>query len=504
MTKSEKRYFKLVSSRHTIGDENNYVRIFDYLDKLDSYDEDKLFDHFKGESFLNRFSITKKRLYDHILNALDSFHSANSVDAQLHTMLHSAHILFEKSLYDQSRRILNSAEKLAKKHEKSHILLQILGQRKKLIETHGYLDADQEVLEELFKEESSITRGVDNYNRLWAVKSRLFSRLSKKGVARCQDEVESYKQVCNGTLELEVEELSTSEAKYLFHHIHSAYCYATGDLECSLVHLKHNLELFEEIKTFKIEPNKQFSVLTNAIYIADKLGDHRSSISLLNQLKEFARSIKASEDLEIKIFSSISSIELSMNLRKGDFESAQRNAIAIEEKLTSYGAKIAPVRRAFLEFKLAVVYIGCGEFNTALKWTNKILNDSDLDKTEDLIGFTQLLDLLLHIELNHSKLLPYTLKSVQRFFKTRNRLYSFEQVFLRFISKMIKCEDKFEMEDLWEDLYNDLATMTNDDRFESVALDYFDFKSWAESKLKQKSFDLIVKEKYNRNLKAAS
>ena len=68
MTKSEKRYFKLVSSRHTIGDENNYVRIFDYLDKLDGYDEDKLFDHFKGESFLNRFSITKKRLYDHILN----------------------------------------------------------------------------------------------------------------------------------------------------------------------------------------------------------------------------------------------------------------------------------------------------------------------------------------------------------------------------------------------------------------------------------------------------
>ena len=34
MSKSEKRYFKLMSSRHTIGKENNYVRLFDFLDKL--------------------------------------------------------------------------------------------------------------------------------------------------------------------------------------------------------------------------------------------------------------------------------------------------------------------------------------------------------------------------------------------------------------------------------------------------------------------------------------
>ena len=63
MTKSEKRYFKLISTRHTIGEENNYIRIFDYLDKSSAYNEDDLFKYFKNESFLNRFSITKKRLY---------------------------------------------------------------------------------------------------------------------------------------------------------------------------------------------------------------------------------------------------------------------------------------------------------------------------------------------------------------------------------------------------------------------------------------------------------
>ena len=40
LSKSEKRYFKLISSRHTIGDENNYVRLFDYIAKQDEYNEE--------------------------------------------------------------------------------------------------------------------------------------------------------------------------------------------------------------------------------------------------------------------------------------------------------------------------------------------------------------------------------------------------------------------------------------------------------------------------------
>lgn len=505
MTKSEKRYFKLLSSRHTIGEENNYVRIFDYLDKQPVYDECKLFSDFEGEPFLNRFSITKKRLYDHVLSALDSFHSSHSVDAQLHKMLHSANILFEKSLYDQSRRILNSAEKLACKHERSHITLQVLAQRKKLIETHGYLTTDETELSTLCNHEGDLIQEITTNNTLWAIKSELFQNLSKKGVARSEEDVKVYKNICAQVIEqFETKSLST-ESKYLYNHIMSAYYYAIRELESSLKHLQMNLNLFNKAgKKFQLEANKQFSVLSNAIYIADKLGDHKTSVMLLNQFKAFAQTIDSNEDLEIKLFSSISSIDLSMNLRMGNFNQALKCVEEIEEKLDLYGSKISPIRRAFLEFKIAVAYIGNNDFNTALKWINQILNDSKLDKTEDIIGFTQLLDLLVHIELNHSKLLPYSLKSTQRFFKTRNRLHDFEKIFLQFIGKLIKCEDQFEVEDQWEDLNQELAALTDNDSFESIALDYFDFKSWAESKLKRKAFDLIVREKYNQTIKAAS
>jgi hypothetical protein len=505
LTKSEKRYFKLMSSRHAIGGENNYIVLFDAIDKQTVYDEDKIFKTFKGEAFLNRFSITKKRLYDHILSSLDAFHSINSTEAQLHKMLHSFEILFEKSLYDQSRRILRSAEKLAAKNEMHEILLLIAKKERKLIETEGNELISNERIEQLSVKLSKSIVDVSLLDTVWCVKSQLFVLLSKKGIARNNEEIQAYKAICIPILdEIKIDAESSIEIQYLLFHTLSAYYYAIGDMEKSLEQLELNLLLFEREKgILNIEANKQVSVFTNAIYVADRLGFHKESMKYLVQLKKFANLIEPNEDLTIKLFSSISSIEFSLFIRKGDFSGAQMIAEKVEFQLGQFGDKVTPLRKAFLEFKLAVTAFGSQEYSKALYWVNQILNNAELDKTEDIVGFTQLLDLLIHIELNHDKLLPYSLKSAMRFFKTRNRLYDFEKMFLQFIGKLIKSEDKFEIESLWEELYKDLATIT-DNTFESIVLEYFDFKSWAESKMTRKSFNTVVQEKYSKSIRSAS
>jgi len=505
LTKSEKRYFKLMSSRHAIGGENNYIVLFDAIDKQTVYDEDKLFKTFEGEAFLNRFSITKKRLYDHILSSLDGFHRVNSTEAQLHKMLHSFDILFEKSLYDQSRRVLRSAEKLANKNEMYEILLLIAKKERKLIETEGNELVSNERIESISDKLNSSINSVLLLEKVWKVKSQLFVLLARKGIARNEEEKRAFSAICEpilGKSKIEINE--GVEIQYLLFHTLSAYYYAIGDMESSFVQLQANLMLFENQKSLiAIEANKQVSVFTNAIYVADRLGFYNESGKYLTQLKKFANSIEPNEDLTIKLFSSISSIEFSLSIRKGDFVEANKIADKVEAQLVQFDSKITPLRKAFLEFKMAVTAFGSQDYSKALFWVNQILNNAELDKTEDIVGFTQLLDLLIHIELNHDKLLPYSLKSTMRFFKTRNRLYNFEKMFLQFISKLIKCEDRFEIENLWEELYNDLATIT-DNTFESIVLEYFDFKSWAESKLTQKSFNSVVQEKYSKSMRSAS
>lgn len=505
LSKSEKRYFKLLSSRHTIGDENNYVRLFDYIDKQDVYDENALFKEFKNEAFISRFSITKKRLYDHILNSLDAFHSSASNDAQLYKLMHSADILYTKSLYDQCARVLRSAEKLAEKHERFNLLSEIRRKQKKLIENNGYSDTKDEFLLDIELKDRAISKQIELYNILWKIKSDLFLVLARKGRSRTSEDAEVYTNIINNLPQnLNAHDLPF-ETAYLYYHIQSAYWFAVGDLEKSYINLKNNIETFENREgAIESNLNNYFSLLTNAIYVSEKLSYHSDSINYLKVLKSLTTRFDVShnEDIQIKLFASSYSIELSLLTSQGEFIQAEKLIPEIEKGLINFEEKISPRRRAFIHFKLATVELGLGKYSNALKRLNLILNNSDLDASEDILSYTQILDLLVHLEMKHDKLLPYALKNTQRFLKSRNRLYTFEKVFLSFVSKRIKCDNAIDAEILWEDLFIELSEI-QEDSFDGLSMEYFDFISWAESKFKRKSFTEILKDKFSKQYKKA-
>ena len=506
LSKSEKRYFKLLSSRHTIGDENNYVKLFDFIDKQTAYDEDAIFIEFKDEAFLHRFSITKKRLYNHVLSALDAFHATNSVDAQLFKMLHSADILFNKSLYDQCARVLRSAEKLAEKNKRYTLLAEISRKNKRLVENNAYSTFTHEDFESIAKNDEFIWQEVNCYNLLWKVKSDLFVHLSRKGKARNQEECAAFDAIIQQIPQNLIVSEEIFDNYYLYHHIYSAYYFSIGNLHSSFSHIKLNLANFE--KTDQAIPqnlNTYFSLLTNGIYVAEKLGLINESKRLLVDLKAIPSKFNSvmNEDMEIKLFASTYSIELSLLTNNGDFKKAEQLFPIIENGLLKFGDKISSVRRAFIVFKMATVQLGSGNFSLALKYVNRILNDSELDVSEDILSFTHLLDLLIHLDMKHEQLLPYALKNTQRFLKSRNRLYSFEKAFLHFVSKRIKCTNELDAEILWEELHTELSSI-KDDTFEGVALEYFDFRTWSESKFKKQAFVELIKRKELNRLKHAN
>src|SRR4029079_9022157 len=152
MSKSEKRHFKLYASRHSV-EENNYLKLFDAIDKQKNYDEGSILEKFRKEPFINRFPITKKRLYETVLRSLDAFHSQSSIDAELKRELHFAEILYKKSLYNQCAKILSSARHTALKHEKYSTLTEILHWQKKLIEKDNYLGQNKEGIEAMLHED---------------------------------------------------------------------------------------------------------------------------------------------------------------------------------------------------------------------------------------------------------------------------------------------------------------------------------------------------------------
>ena len=59
MTMSEKRYFKINSLKHVIGDSNDYIQLFDAIEKQDVYNEKLLLKY----PFVKNLSQEKNYLY---------------------------------------------------------------------------------------------------------------------------------------------------------------------------------------------------------------------------------------------------------------------------------------------------------------------------------------------------------------------------------------------------------------------------------------------------------
>ena len=195
LSKPEKRYFKVFSSRHVIGDENNYQRLFDAIDRQEEYDEEKLLKKFANDAFVNRFSIAKNRLYQSVLKSLDAYHANSSVEAQIKRQIHAAEILYNKSLYDQSLKILRSVKKIAERHEKITSLIEISRWEKRILEKDQYEGLGKKDLKRILDSDLALTARIDTYNELWNIKSRIFRNLYVKGKARSKKEMAKYKKI---------------------------------------------------------------------------------------------------------------------------------------------------------------------------------------------------------------------------------------------------------------------------------------------------------------------
>lgn len=486
LNKSEKRYFKVFSSRHTIGEENGYIKLFDYIDKMDDYDEEKLCKHFKGQAFLNKFSITKARLYNNILKSLDTFHSTSSVDAQIFRSIHSAEILYNKGLYRQAEKILNSAEKQAQKHENFNLLLEIKEKQKKLIENELYTDVKASEITKMFEDEKRIIEEISTYHKLWNVKSLLFQEINRNGKVRDESETIKLQDLVN-QIEKTIHEDSSTKSKYLFHHIQSAYYFSLNDLDLSLYHLNAIIVLLEKDQTLlKQQPNLYFSSLTNFIYISTKLRKYDLAQDHLLKLKKLSNPGK-NIDLDIKYFSSTMSLELSLLAEKGEYKKAIELVPQIEEAYRLYAGHINSLRKAHIDFQVGVIYLGLGEYNKALGWINSILNENKIDQKQDIFCFAQLINLILHFELDNSRFLPYAINSTKRYLKNRNRIYKFEEIFLKLISQLSKSTNVFDLQEKLEPIESQLVELRNDPK-EQVVFEYFDFLTWVRSKLTRTSF----------------
>jgi hypothetical protein len=177
----------------------------------------------------------------------------------------------------------------------------------------------------------------------------------------------------------------------------------------------------------------------------------------------------------------------------GTFKQGLSLVPGIEEKLAEYHLFIDRHRVLVINYKIAMLYFGSGDYATCIDYLQKIINEK-ADLRQDLQCYARLLHLMAHYELGNDMLMESLSKSVYRFMAKKENLTVIEEAMFRFIRHSIPLSPRQLKPELEKFLHTIKHLEKN--RFETRAFAYLDIISWVESKVYGKPMSEIIHEKY--------
>ncbi|MBV9962931.1 MAG: hypothetical protein JO072_11855 [Parafilimonas sp.] len=490
--KSEKRLFKLHVKRISGSDDLKILALFDALDNMAEYDEEKLLR--KNASLQKQqLSNMKAYLYKQILSSLT--HSSPDIETQLSEQIMHARLLYNKGLYMQALKILDKVKATAKTHNQSTYRMQALIFEKKIESMHITRSFENRA-EELSRESEEVTRRVSLLSKLSGFALRLYSWYIQNGHARDEKDEKALKAFFNANLpECDLRKMDFYERLYFF-QAHSWYTFILQDLLGFYRYSQKWVDLFEANADMKLIESIQYvKGLHNLATAHFVLSNYKKFEEVLQQFKHFADSEAGQKDpnTQIQTFIYLQIAQLNKHFMHGTFTKGLSIVPYIEEKIEEYKLHIDTHRILIFYYKIACLYFGSGDNEKAIEYLNLIINRKP-DLRIDLHCYARLLHLIAHYEMGNYQLVEYLIRSVYRFMAKMKNLNVIEEEIFKFLrnSFSLKSAEIFAaFKPLKEKLEaikgNPLATRS---------FMYLDIIGWLESKIKNVPVQEIIYHKY--------
>ncbi len=494
MEKAEKRYFKLFIKRNSSNENLKIIQLFDAVDKMDDYDEAKLLKRLPAIQKV-QLSNLKAHLYKQVLASLRLLKSADSLDLQLNEQFDYAHILYKKGLFLQSLKILDKAKDLAKANQKIGFMVQAIGLEKRIESLH-ITRSMQDRAESLSAEALEVSNHIDIVTRLSNLAIQLYSWYIKNGHTRNEEDERAVKAYLQTQLPLNVwEQKGFYEKLYLFQS-YTWYSFIRQDWIMYYRYTQKWVDLFGEQPLMKrVETGHFIKGLHNLLNALFDLRNHKKLDATIHQLEDFAGTerVQANDNFRVQSFLYIAQAKINTHFLKGTFAQGLSLVPDIEEKLKENVLFIDPHRVMVLNYKIASLYFGSGDFDTCIDYLQKIIND-DVGLRYDLQCYARLQHLLAHYELGNYELVEYLSRSVYRFMAKMKNLTLLEEEILKFLRRSFSLSpDKIKTE---LQVFLQRIKKFERNRFQTRVFVYLDIVSWVESKVYVRPLAEIIHKKY--------
>lgn len=480
MTMSEKRYFKIFSSKHVIGDKNDYVELFDAIDKMETYNEELL----SKKSFVKNLSAEKNYLHKLVLKSLNAFHLDLNSKTKIYSYLQSIEILYHKGLYVQAEKICKKALIIAKEKE---LFTHTLSINEILIELLSKQFKYQEVID-LIEDSKFYNNKLSNFRVIQSHTMKAYHEQWNLGYARTDEEEQILKSYIDHKEINNPNYPKSKRAEMYLLGLNLTYAFFISDLK-KMISLSVEMNNLYE----KNEALIEFSTIgyiaslynTATAYLKNK--EYKKALDTIVKLDHLKTKfgINNSLNLGARVFFYATNVKLDIYLKSDQFEKAKQLINQIDNEFKIFEKYIGKVHLYEFYFLISKYYFVVADYRKSLRYSNMVLNDSSFDVRKDLLSVIKLLNLLIHYELKNDFTIEYLTKNTFNYFKSKKRLFKVENELIKFISGRNKdTHNEFLKTDLIQ-LQESMKKHKTDPN-EQIPFGYFDFEYWAISKLTKK------------------
>ncbi len=469
MTMSEKRFFKIFSQRHVIGETNDYQLMFDFIDKSDNISNEII----QKQPFAKNLSAEKNYLYRLVLKSLNNYYYEFSTKMKVQNLIINAEILAYKGLEEQALKLLEKGENITYEAELYPHLITI---KQTQFEILSKLNKHKESIDTM-SQVKDINKKYNNLNTLQTQSAKIYDLRQKKGNFRSTNEFAEFNEIIN---EFHQKEELPPKFQLFSLSISSAEAHSLKDYENELNTLKDIITLYES-NTFLIEysPKGYISSLYNLANTYRNLSKYDESVKILHKLslKKSDKIISSSKKLIAFIFYLTNNLRLYIYLLSNKIELAVELYETVKKEYYLHDEnidKIVVYEHYMLVIKLNMLI---KNYKEALKYSNIIINDNSFKKREDILTYVRLLNLIIHFELNNDFTIEYLSSSTINFLKRKKRLYKTEKEVINFITKF---DPKFQKK-LERTIFR--LEELKKDPIEKSMFNFFDFHKWAKNKI---------------------
>lgn len=498
MSKSEKRNFKLFATRNAANEDAKFLALFNVLDALDDYDEAKVLKRsgIKKEQLPN----LKSYLYRQILISLRLLNTQHVEVMEIREMIDFAQILYDKSMFRQALQVLDKAKTEALHFQSFTLALEIVEFEKRIESLHMNRSAVGRAAA-LSLESESLNSRIENINNLSNLSVQLYSLNLQLGYVRSEKDrnlvTEFFKSKLDGYDETE---MSFQERLYLYQS-RTWFYYIRHDFAKCYRYARRWMELFEENPELKSTYSDHYiRAVSRLLDVFFMTFQHKEMVSLIDRFEREIPAMKPWND-NLKIMSELALLPAKINARfmEGNFTESLYLAVAVDDFLAQYGRKVDEHYRMMLNYKVACLYFGNGDYKQSMIYLQRIISYQDPQFRRDLQVFARILHLIASYESGDDYSLEYQIKSVYAFIVKMNDMHAVQHEIITFLKRIpytYVSDFKGELIRLHERLIP-----YESHPYERRPFFYLDIISWLESKIHNKPIAEVIREKYQSRIR---